>query len=98
MQIYNKEYFINKFSTIPEDKWCIICFKDKKGRSCALGHCGYDAKEINEECKSLIDLLSPLISEPFRNEVVSRINDGIGEFRDYGITPKERILNALNKI
>jgi hypothetical protein len=37
---YDADYFINKFSAILDEQWCIRDFDDGRGRHCALGHCG----------------------------------------------------------
>ena len=36
---YNAQHFIDKFTAIPEEKWCIKMFTDEHGRHCAAGHC-----------------------------------------------------------
>lgn len=37
--MYTIQYFIDKFSAIPEDKWCSYTQQDNQGRRCAIGHC-----------------------------------------------------------
>jgi hypothetical protein len=82
--VYNAQYFIDKFSTIPEEKWCTGKFEDEHGRHCALGHCGARKSFVRtEEANALSALIWPM-----------SINDGDAD--DYQQpTPKQRILAAL---
>lgn len=87
MQQYNIDHFINKFESIPEEKWITGHYGYKgSGEHCALGHC-YDAKTnsyFGEEAQALWDL--------FGNPM--RINDGAHpEYLQP--TPKQRVLAAL---
>lgn len=88
--IYDIDYFINKFSSIPEEKWCADHFVNGK-KHCALGHCGQDPfTGRTEESHSLINLFP-------HKQSVSAINDGGNE--DYQQpTPKQRVLAALNDL
>lgn len=38
--VYNVNYFISKFSAIPEDKWAVGALRNSNGQMCANGHCG----------------------------------------------------------
>ena len=98
---YTKEYFIDKFSKIPEDDWGRLTLDNH----CAMYHCG--AKDgnrgyiINAEIKALAKLLISVYN-PQEEEitlikrsptnVIWIINDKRGD------SPKNNILNVLNSI
>jgi hypothetical protein len=89
---YDVEYFINKFQSIPEDKWTTRNYTEDD-KHCALGHCGVGSiRGENPEAEALIeffDLLSP--------GTIVYINDGL--YTKYQQpTPKQRILAALYDI
>ena len=101
---YNADYFIKKFESIPESKWAIGSFKRKYGQCCALGHCGQTNFAASEEANALSSLFYMYLNT---NPVM--INDAVGHLRDdagkelmrvdeFGTTPKERILVALECI
>lgn len=95
---YNVDYFIAKFSAIPEERWITGVMTDKN-KYCALGHCGAGNPlagnaDFNhtEESKALNKLFKANFNEP-----AWKINDS----KDYGYpqsTPKQRILAALQDI
>lgn len=82
---YDAMYFIKKFAAIPDDQWTIEEYVDSYNRHCALGHAGRRVAKETPEADALCKCLWP----------VEAINDGDYEYRDFGDTPKERILNAL---
>jgi hypothetical protein len=87
--IYDVDYFIRKFSAIPEENWLINEYA--RGTSyCAFGHCGMrDNNSIDRipEAKVLAGILPD----------AAIINDG--EKRGYQQpTPKQRVLAALYDI
>lgn len=85
---YTVEYFIQKFKTIPEDRWYEGSLYDKESdSSCALGHCGMTS--FNHTTQEAVELAMTLGTTV---EGVADINDG---HYDVGNTPKERILAAL---
>jgi hypothetical protein len=92
--IYDKEYFIKKFEAIPENRWIAGSFSDKLDNSkhCALGHCGESANTVTDD-----GIYLAMLFRCGKHEV-TQINDGIGFFKEYGSTPKERILNALRQL
>jgi hypothetical protein len=87
---YTIDYFIEKFSKIPENEWEIGILKSKN-KSCALGHCG--VKSINGkwehsvESQALVDIFDGTF------ESVYDINDG--NLLEFGNNPKIRMINAL---
>lgn len=101
MSEFTKEYFIDKFSKIPEDEYCICNFKYKNAH-CVLGHCGIkvDNFYLTEEAKALINLFDKDFdfSETgnIADSTIVKINDGIDA--DITISVKQRILNALNSL
>lgn len=107
--VYDVDYFISKFSAIPEDKWIIGALKNQKGSCCALGHCGafYSFVEIevepSNEARALRRLFDVIQLHP------SHVNDDCYDAYDSGQrppqaalydqpTPKARILAALEDI
>lgn len=93
---YTVDYFIEKFTAIPDEKWCCGHLLTEDGRSCALGHCGVRIEteliERDSEAGVLYDLFARVLKE-----TAVAVNDGyvtiFGE-----PTPKARILAALNYI
>ena len=97
--MYTLDYFINKFSSIPDEKWCEGEY-DVGYAKCAMGHCGYALEKAianisdgySEESKALQKLFNKT-----KTPAVEAINDG--EYYQYQQdTPKERILAALNDL
>ncbi len=96
MPNYDTQYFIDKFSAIPEELWITGEFQnpDKPCQRCAYGHCGCDDMSDENEEANCLDRL-------FRDHGlrVPPVNDG-EKARDSGEfwklpTPKARILAAL---
>lgn len=78
----NAQYFIEKFSAIPEEQWCVLQLTDEQGRHCVYGHCGSDYMPEGNALGKILDFQT------------SFINDG--EHSQYQQpTPKQRILAAL---
>lgn len=86
---YSVDYFINKFESIPDERWTTMNLIDSEGRSCAMGHCGARPKgNTTPESESLRFLMYSLGLGVFA------VNDGRdGRFNQP--TPKARILAAL---
>ena len=92
--VYDADYFIEKFSQIPDDQWTTGNYA-MDGKCCALGHCGmrsgfgagYEASELDS-----------LFGRVFgKTLAVVNVNDGYClEFNQP--TPKARILAALQWI
>lgn len=91
---YTVEYFINKFSAIPEAEWTRATFNDGQGRKCVMGHCGYTNHDLRtREGKELLKLMKQNLG--FSPIIVNDAHCMYANSTDFGDTPKERILNAL---
>jgi hypothetical protein len=97
---YDIDYFISKFSAIPDERWAILEFGQfLDGPHCALGHCGQrslipdaDGLADTHEAQSLLVL--------FRDNgigSVAAVNDGM-DMRFDAWNAKTRILRALHFI
>lgn len=92
---YTVDYFINKFSAIPECRWAVGEYSNRLTRNkCALGHCGVTEPRLHTlEADELQDLFDRTICmHPIA------VNDGSDKCASVyclGRTPKQRILNAL---
>jgi hypothetical protein len=91
---YTVDYFIKKFEAIPEGLWNIGAYHSLDGKSCALGHCGGNAKNHLVGCEEGLALW-----ELFWNVLQKFVHD-INDCEDYypQPTPKQRILAALYDI
>lgn len=89
--MYNIQYFIDKFSAIPEEKWICGHLGNATIGRCAYGHCGgyYTA-----EAKALSHIFIPL-KEGHGTDGGIRINDGYTARYLHLNHPKHRILAAL---
>ncbi len=95
MPNYTREYYIERFSAIPDHLWFVGEFTNPKEPSqhCAYGHLGCEVdNDANEESNTL--------DRMFRDQglLVTSVNDGdgskqAGKFKK--TTPKARILAAL---
>lgn len=97
---YTKEYFIQKFEAIPEEKWTTGKYTDGYA-CCVIGHCGvsdYAGFERSDEAQALYKLIFSLTKTKYlpTNPLVS-INDGKQEEYKQD-TPKQRILAALKDL
>ena len=92
---FTVDYFINKFSKIPDKKW-ITGVWSNNGKCCVLGHCG----ERNDGTLSKTRESEALRSLTYEYLWVApySINDGFDELKMLGDTPKERVLTALELI
>jgi hypothetical protein len=98
--MYSTDYFIDKFSAIPDDRWCVGPYADGEGRFCARGHCGATKLGVyNDEDRALVKLF--WFSKDAEGKSlylsVSEVSDG-GDKRYKQATPRERILTALDHI
>ncbi len=103
MKKYTVNYFINKFSKIPANRWTTKRFKTKTGKCCALGHCGdTDLSDGNKESNALFRLISKNLTMSVYTVNDERIyvsRSPFGYVSTYlGDTPKSRILAALELI
>lgn len=100
---YDVNYFIDMFSAIPEDQWCIRKLINEVEQKCALGHCllrHTNYKEWNSilrkdftslEAQALVVLFT-------RNNMnVADVNNG-DDIKYPQKTPKQRVLAALSDI
>lgn len=95
--VFDADYFIQKFSSIAEDKWITGNYVDSEGRRCAVGHCLID--EIEEEVHSLYVLFKcGHAAGVIPGRSVTYCNDGGQDWYDYASTPKRRILKALRAL
>ncbi len=101
---YTKEYFIEKFNSIPDENWLEdgnLNHPTKENCGCALFHCGVKKDAIGsyiatEEALALIELFGGNRNNsipPYR--VVYRVNDTAYE---KGLTPKQAIIEKLNSL
>lgn len=88
MPNYDLKYFFDKFTAIPEERWCEVEFEDKKGRKCAAGHCGYTKEAYGAECQALHDLFKAA------GWLITAVNDGRHTLFSQR-SPKARILAAV---
>lgn len=94
--IYNKAYFIKKFTAIPDEKWTTgILYNKSTGTCCALGHCGMGENFDNTDKQAWTEegwVLHSIFEKLQR--AVHNINDGKDKNYQQS-TPKARILAAL---
>ena len=91
--VMDADYFIQKFTAIPEEWWIVGEIRDECGRCCAFGHCGElndDNTPLTAESTALVELLQPLGR-------VADINDNSPRVYSEP-TPRARILAALEWI
>lgn len=92
--MYSVDYFIKKFSAIPDELWCVRGFNGPGGSHCAAGHCGMDGScggWLRPEAIGIRELFDDLGTD------IAYVNDG-GDERYKQPTPKARILAALYAI
>lgn len=96
MSKYTVDYFIEKFSRIPKNRWTVNEFRNSKGQRCALGHCG-ETSVRTPESLALHNLFVDFnaFDLDFRPMLV---NDGDGKYCKLGKHPRTRILRALRMI
>lgn len=107
-QKYDADYFINLFSTIPDEEWTTGAGGVHPGTpspSCALGHLGtyYDKRGeyvLTKHGKALAKLLAPFAKSPEQSgaSVVYSVNDGTAPGFESPHSPKARILAALERV
>jgi hypothetical protein len=87
MNLYDIDYFIDKFEAIPEDRWVSDKYFNPLGQCCAVGHCGIVGPEA----------LALKVIFVKGDTLVERVNYGADQ-RFQQPTPKQRILAALHHI
>lgn len=92
---YTIDYFINKFSAIPEKMWTIRTRGyDDNGPHCALGHCDESWKRWGNKGAEETALIKIFDDDGLK---IIRINNGdCPKYQQP--TPKQRILAALHDI
>lgn len=86
--IYDKAYFVNWFTSIPDDKWTVGALENGDGQCCAMGHC----RKGDDAMGRLVGLQSLLPGS------IILINDGVDERYKRIKHPKHRMLAALNDL
>lgn len=92
---FTADYFIEKFTAISEEDWCVGLYTDQTGSHCALGHCGVRNEYGNTEGTTEGTALWQLFQDAKLS--VSDVNDGWSRHFKQP-TPKQRIIAALNQI
>lgn len=98
---FDIDFFISKFSAIPDERWCEADFNNKLGQSCALGHCGVlRSSELMFDGETDIVAVHPSRAEGRALWEILRCNIGSvnngGNPRYQQPTPRARILAALH--
>ena len=100
MRKYTIDYFINKFTKIPANKWITNDYSNKaETKFCALGHCG--EREATLTRKAIFTRETLALKKIFRDTrftSITDVNDGNGGYWGLGKTPRTRILKALKSI
>jgi hypothetical protein len=91
---YTKEYFINKFESIPEEQWVAFYF-EHEGKKSAMGHCGVVGRgPLN---KSGVPTKEARALASLSKHDVEEINDGFNDsFKQ--CSPKQRVLAWLKTL
>jgi hypothetical protein len=109
---YTLEYFRDKFRAIPENLWCMGSFSEEGDRHCALGHCGNNSfMRVSPEGRALIEF-ARLYGKPrdgrlkitslqeaqadTGNYSIPDVNDRFTMFKEWGDTPKQRVLGYID--
>lgn len=101
MNNYDIDYFIQKFEAIPARQWCIYDTTDKFGRHCAIGHCGARQHDAPEPSQDIIPIDTPesaALRSLFKTHLNLDPEDVNDSEKDYGVSPRQRILTALRLI
>jgi hypothetical protein len=90
---YTVDYFIKKFTAIPDELWCVNHYRTSHGQRCASGWCGKTIHRTTVESLALNRLMGHFLNH------TEGINDNFCDsYSHLGDTPKERILVALENI
>jgi hypothetical protein len=89
--------FIDYFTAIPDDKWCIGDFTNDKGQHCAIGHLMAGSTANTSRLTQLFnEAFGDVVDTVCINDARSIDGDGDPRFKAFGKTPKERILMTLH--
>lgn len=101
---YSIDYFIRKFSKIPESKWGRGSLAVSNGATCVLGHCGLvEYQNPSDEVISLIKIFAEgreiyqLPASPDRKEYHYHYVYDYNDVRN-NLTPKQNIINKLKEL
>ncbi len=99
MPTYDKKYFIEKFSSIPDSLVAAVGYHGDDGKACALGHCGCYGQCLKElpEAYALAGLFESPVPSSGAFTKIAAINDGT-DLRYQQPTTKARILAALRDL
>lgn len=96
--IYNVDYFIAKYTAIPEELWTVDTREDGFGRRCAHGHCAPTNVNAYQSCNTPEEVALRALSD-LQDDDCFFVNVNNGRHRKYKqSTPKQRILAALYDI
>lgn len=84
---YDVDYFIKKFTAIPEDNWVTGVYRDDAVGCCAAGWCGERDDRSTDESRALTKLV-------YGVDIINDGKDSNFPPEKYS-TPKKRILAAL---
>lgn len=94
---YDINYFITKFSSIPEENWCTLQLDNNAGAHCAMGHTGCSTTVIHGRMDSNTTEEGWALAKIFGSVAnVMNVND-IWQM-GLPVSPKERILDHLKKL
>lgn len=102
---YTVDYFIDKFSTIPDNQFTLGEYVSKNGTKCALGHCGFtnnddtavEGRQLNNLMTRAFGIGAANISDGAKNIYYFNPSRSYNA-KELGSTPKKRILTALELI
>lgn len=97
--MYSIEYFIDKFTKIPENGWTTSANFESLEKRDIYGWCDSMPNHITAEAKALVDIMAfDHKNDPFAAIIPIMVNDGEEWAKKFGKTPKQRVLNYLNAI
>jgi len=93
------QYFIDKFKSIPYEKWTSHASCLTSERKDFLGHLDSYPNRMSAEGLAFIDQTVGFMADEFgRTIMLYMINDGEGEFKYIGTTPKDRWVRWLEAL
>ena len=102
--MFTTDYFIEKFSAIPDNQWVTGSFR-KDGQRCALGHCGVTSTlRLTPEAKALCSLFEEYFkTRRYPSQIDLMIKGAsrvmlVNDIEQPHTTPKGRILKVLGDI
>ncbi len=105
---YNKQWFLEFFKNIPDDKWVRGVLETRAGCKCMLGHLGlkdYDFNSMEPEVRERFNALINLIHcNAYDWAPIYSINDNIEnwDYETQGIPPseviKQNVISHIEKL